>query len=165
METGDTLINCLAYIDLNPIRAGLATIPEDYRWSSIGYHVQVENKGAFLSTDFGLSSYGEMSETERLTDYREFLYEKGAIETVKGVSINETIIKKERDKDYKLTSVDRLRFRTRYFTDSGIIGTKGFVSHYYEMFKGCFNTSNEKKPKKISGLDGIYSLKCLTNET
>ena len=165
VERGDTLVNCLAYIDLNPIRAGLSTIPEDYRWSSMGYHAQAANNGAFLSTEFGLSSYGEMSEAERLTDYREFLYEKGAIETVKGVSINEAIIKKERDKDYKLTSVDRLRFRTRYFTDSGIIGTKGFVSRYYEMFKGCFNTSNEKKPKKISGLDGIYSLKRLKNET
>ncbi len=87
-----------------------------------------------------------------------------SIETVNGFSINESVIKKDRDKDYKLTSMDRLRFRTRYFTDSGIIGTKGFVAHYYDMFKGCFNTSNEKKPKKISGLDGIYSLKRLANE-
>ena len=118
-----------------------------------------------MSTDFGLSSCGEMSEVERLTDYREFLYEKGAIETVNGMSINAIVIKKERDKDYKFTSVDRLRFRTRYFADSGIIGTKGFVSHYYEMFKGCFNARNEKKPKKISGLDGIYSLKRLVNKT
>ena len=165
VEKGDTLINCLAYIDLNPIRAGLVAIPEDYRWSSMGYHAQTANKSAFLSTDFGLSAYGEMFGAERLTDYREFLYEKGAIETVKGMSINEAIVKKERDKDYKLTSIDRLRFRTRYFTDSGIIGTKGFVAHYYEMFKGCFNRSNEKKPKKISGLDGIYSLKRLANET
>ena len=81
------------------------------------------------------------------------------------MSINEAIIKEERGKDYKLTGIDRLRFKTRYFTDSGIIGTKGFVSHYYEMFKGCFNTNNEKKPKEISGLDGIYSLKRLANET
>jgi len=50
------------------------------------------------------------------------------IETVKGISINEAIIKNERDKDNKLTSMDRLRYKTRYFTDSGIIGTKGFVS-------------------------------------
>ncbi len=32
------------------------------------------------------------------------------------MSINDAIIKKERDKDYKLTSIDRLRFKTRYFT-------------------------------------------------
>ncbi len=112
VERGDTLINCLAYIDLNPIRAGLAERPENYRWSSMGYHVQTDNKDGFLSTDFGLSYYGEMSEVEKLTDYREFVYEKGAIETVKGFSISEAVIKKERDKDYKLTSMDRLRSRT-----------------------------------------------------
>ncbi len=131
----------------------------------MGYHAQTNKKGEFLSTDFGLSSYGEMSETERFTDYREFLYERGAIETEKGMTINEALIKKERNNDYKLTSIDRLRFKTRYFTDSGIIGTKGFVTHYYEMFKGCFNTSNEKKPKKILGLEGVYSFKRLANRS
>jgi len=58
-----------------------------------------------------------------------------------------------------------IKIKIRYFTDRGIMGTNGFVAHYYEMFKGCFNTSNEKKPKKISGLDEIYSLKRLANET
>jgi len=57
--------------------------------------------------------------------------------------------------------VDRLRHKTRYFTDSGIIGTKGFVSHYYEQFKDYFNTSRTKNPKKISGFKDIYSLKTL----
>ena len=162
VENGDTLINCLAYIDLNPIRAGLVTKPEDYRWCSIGYHVQTGNKKGFLSTDFGLNSYEDMVESERLKDYREFLYEKGALDTENGASIDNGVIEMERDKNYELTRVDRLRFKTRYFSDSGIIGTKGFVVSYYEKFKSYFNTNNEKKPKKISGFDEIYSLKRLT---
>ena len=165
VEKGDTLINCLAYVDLNPIRAGLVTKPEQYRWSSIGYHVQANNKKGFLSTDFGLNSYGDMTEMERLKDYREFLYEKGALDTEKGAPIDDGVIKMEREKNYELTRADRLRFKTRYFTDSGIIGTKGFVVSYYEKFKGYFNTNNEKKPKKISGFDEIYSLKRLANVT
>ncbi len=31
VEKGDTLINCLAYIDLNPVRANIVEKPEDYR--------------------------------------------------------------------------------------------------------------------------------------
>ena len=106
-----------------------------------------------------------MSEAVVLVDYREFLYEKGAIETVKGKCINEAVIMKERDKEYKLTSVDRLRFRTRYFTDSGIIGTKSFVSHYYGMFKGFFYTSNEKRPKKDIRAEWYLFTKRLANES
>ena len=37
VENGETLINCLAFIDLNPLRAGLVERPEQYRWNSLGY--------------------------------------------------------------------------------------------------------------------------------
>ena len=57
VENGDTLVNCLAYIDLNPIRANIVKRPEDYRWSSIGYHIQTGNKEGFLSTDFGYCTW------------------------------------------------------------------------------------------------------------
>jgi len=58
VENGETLINCLAYIDLNPLRAGLVDRPEDYRWNSLGYHIQTGNKDNFLSLDFGLKEFG-----------------------------------------------------------------------------------------------------------
>jgi len=43
-DKGETLVNRLAYIDLNPLRAGLVERPEEYRWNSLGYHIQTENK-------------------------------------------------------------------------------------------------------------------------
>jgi len=49
IEKGEALINCLAYIDLNPVRARIVTRPEDYRWSGIGYRIYTDNKGDFLS--------------------------------------------------------------------------------------------------------------------
>ena len=87
---------------------------------------------------------------------------KGGIESFKGATINETILKDERIGNYELTNIDRFRYKTRYFTDSGIIGTKGFVNRYYKQFKDFFNPCRAKKPKKISGCDGIYSLKNLS---
>jgi hypothetical protein len=36
VENGNTLINCLVCIDLNPVRANIIDNPEDYRWNSIG---------------------------------------------------------------------------------------------------------------------------------
>jgi hypothetical protein len=40
VQKGETLVNCLAYIDLNPMRAGIFRRPEQYRWYSLGYHLQ-----------------------------------------------------------------------------------------------------------------------------
>jgi len=39
------------------VRADLAENPEEYRWSSLGYHMQSGNKDGFLSMDFGLSEF------------------------------------------------------------------------------------------------------------
>ncbi len=50
-------MNCLAYIDLNPVWAGIVDVPDAYRWSSLGYHSQTENKNNFLSLDFGLREF------------------------------------------------------------------------------------------------------------
>ena len=98
VENGETLINCLAYIDLNPVRAGLVKRPEDYRWSSIGYHIQSGNKGNLLSLDFGLKEFGVLSAKKRLQRYRKFLYETGAIETEKGGAIKEEIVEDPKEK-------------------------------------------------------------------
>ena len=59
VEKGETLINCLAYIDLNAVRAGIVKRPEAYRWCSIGHHVQTGNKDDFLSLNYELSWISE----------------------------------------------------------------------------------------------------------
>ncbi len=163
VEKGETLINCLAYIDLNPVRAGLVAKPEEYRWNSIGYHAQQKNKGDFLSLDFGLKEFGVLDTKERLRLYRKFLYEAGAIKTGgKKKGIEQKTVEKERKKGYRFTRTDRFLHRTRYFTDSGIIGSKEFVRQQYLHVKDLFQAPKEKKPKPISGLKGLYSLKRLT---
>jgi REP element-mobilizing transposase RayT len=161
VENGETLVNCLAYIDLNPVRAGLVQRPEDYRWNSIGYHIQTGNKDNFLSLDFGLRQFGEISDEERLRRYRQFLYETGAIDKGKGAVLDAAVVQKERNKDYRVTRLDRFTHRTRHFTDSAIIGSKAFVQNTYQKVKGSFRTKKDKIPKPVAGLAGVYSLRRL----
>ena len=196
VENGETLINCLAYIDLNPLRAGIVDRPEEYRWNSLGYHIQTSNQDNFLSTDFGpgemrfavtselhgagLKEFNVKSENERIRRYRRYVYEAGAINqpgkgrvpeeyaslsqvnsTGQGKVIKDNVLEKERKRDFELSRNDRFRYRTRYFTDSGIIGSKEFVSINYQRFKDVFMSKREKIPKQVVGLDGVYSLKRL----
>ncbi len=76
--------------------------------------------------------------------------------------IDPRLLKKEKSKDFKITLASRLLYRTRYFTDSDIIGTKEFVAGHYQQFKHLFLSENENFPKSIQGLSGIYSLKRLS---
>ncbi len=163
VENGETLVNCLAYIDLNPVRAGIVSKPEDYRWNSIGYHVQTGNKDRFLSLDLGMKEFGVKGKTESLRLYREFLYETGAVEvTGNKVNIKEEVVEKERGKGFQLTRADLFKHRTRYFTDSGIIGSKEFVRENFQRFRHLFQSKNERNPRHVIGLDGIYSMKRLS---
>jgi len=165
VDKGETLVNCLAYIDLNPLRAGMVKRPEQYRWCSLGYHVQTDNKDAFLSTDFGMKAFNVTGEKERIRRYRRYVYEAGALnrsDKGRGQVIDEKTVEKEREKGFELTRTDRFRYRTRYFTDSGIIGSREFVSHHYQNFRHLFQSKNEKKPKPVKGLSGMYSLKRLS---
>jgi len=108
VDKGETLVNCLAYIDLNPLRTGLVERPEDYRWNSLGYHLQTENKDQFLSTDFGLEEFNPPSagkclknEKERIRRYRRYVYEAGAIgrpDKMQAGVIDVKVVAKERKK-------------------------------------------------------------------
>ena len=165
VENGETLINCLAYIDLNPLRAGLVDRPEEYRWNSLGYHVQTNNRDKFLSTDFGFKEFNVKSKKERIRRYRRYVYEAGSVnqpEKGKVKVIEDKVLEKERHREFELSRSDRFRYRTRYFTDSGIIGSKEFVAQNYQRFKHLFYSKHEKKPKPIKGLEGMYSLKRLS---
>ena len=134
VENGETLINCLAYIDLNPVRAAIVERPEDYRWNSLGYHIQTGNRDDFLSLDFGpikcaslslrelngasLQEFGVMDAAERLRSYRRYVYEAGGIKRADGsssVTVDKKILEKERKTDFEISRLRKFRYRTRYF--------------------------------------------------
>ena len=164
-QNGETLVHCHAYIDLNPVRAGIVKRPEDYRWSSIGYHAQADNKEDFLSLNFGLATFGNMDDKERFRQYRRYLYEAGVIPKSDGMSkqvIDQRILEKERANNFEISTAHRFINKSRYFTDSGIIGSKEFVSENYQRFKHLFHSKHVKKPKPVKGINGLYSLKRLS---
>ena len=77
-------------------------------------------------------------------------------------TIKAKTVEKERKRDFEISRTDRFLYRTRYFTDSGIIGSREYVSVTYQQFKHLFQSKHEKKPKSVKGLDGVFSLKRLS---
>ena len=112
----------------------------------------------------GLKEFNVRSQKERIRRYRRYVYEAGAIshpDKMQANVIDEKVVAKQRKNEFKITRIRRFRYRTRYFTDSGIIGSKEFVSRNYKRFRDIFQSKHVKKPKPVKGLDGIYSLKRL----
>src|SRR3990172_5315688 len=91
---------------------------------------------------------------ERLSKYRRYGYEIGSQPSEKQARIEEAILEKEESKGFRVGGINRLLLRTRYFTDSGILGTKEFVSRYYKLFEDHFNCRHEKRPRPVGGIEG-----------
>ncbi len=158
VENGDTLMNCLAYIDLNPVRAGIVDRPEDYRWNTLGYLIQTNNKDQFLNLDFGVQSMANKPLEQQIVVYREFVYETGALKVDKGKSIKSQTIKKARKRGFKYSRAERFQIRTKYFTESGVIGSREFVAGFCRIFGCLFDTKKPKVPIPIQGWEGSFSM-------
>ena len=174
---------------VNPIRAGIVDKPEDYRWSTLGYLVQRGNKapgeiplrgslcefhgtGGLIDLNLGMHEWNEFNPTEIIRKYREFVYETGAAarsqkSEVRGqgekIGIYMKIVERERKKGYRLSRTDVFRHRCRYFSDSGIIGSKEFVAEVFDGVKHLLDSKNERKFTPVGGVDGVYSMKRLAH--
>ena len=94
------------------MRAGLVERPEEYRWNSLGYHVQTNNRDYFLSTDLGLKEFNVKSKKERIRMYRQYVYEAVSVnQPEKGNTkvIENKVLKKERRRESELSRTDRFR--------------------------------------------------------
>lgn len=120
----DVLQTVAAYIDLNPVRAGLVKDPADYRWSSYG-----EAMGGERCAQRGLSAaMGHADWADAAANYRQMLFGKGANGRVgeQGVIARERVLE-VLSAGGKVSEAYLLRCRLRFLTDGAILGSEAFV--------------------------------------
>lgn len=123
-DSPEALTVVAAYIDLNPVRAGLTVDPGDYRWSGYG-----EAMGGEACARAGLAALiGLPDWVEGLAAYRMILFGKGAHgrDGEQGGIPRERVLK-VLEAGGKVPIADLLRCRIRYLTDGGVLGSEEFV--------------------------------------
>ena len=177
VEDGVAARAMAAYIDLNPVRAGMVVDPADYRWSSYGEAVGGGPRGDGRRARAGLvrallAHEGAAADARHWAgrvsrDYRLLLLEKGeekvretvdeeggpAVEVVrKGMKPAEAAAEREqllRGQDMALGKV--LRHRIRYFSDGVIIGSRGFVDEAFALMRERFGPKRKDGARKLRG--------------
>ncbi len=154
VENGDALLSCMAYIDLNAVRAGLVDRPEEYRFCGLGYHLQSGNQGRFLTLELPVG----FSQIESLiTSYRKYVYEVGGVERSEGDrGISEAVLAQEAHSGYRLRRTAIFRYRTRYFTESVALGSRIFVEDVYRKLRPHGALARGSLPIKIEGAEALY---------
>ncbi|CAB1062863.1 hypothetical protein D1BOALGB6SA_7645 [Olavius sp. associated proteobacterium Delta 1] len=91
-----------------------------------------------LKLRFEKHNNGYIESTKNRPPLKRIYYEAGAInrpDKLQVKVIDGKVVAKERKKEFEISRISRFRYRTRYFTDSGIIGSKEFVAINYQRFK------------------------------
>ena len=71
-EPGEGLLKCMAYIDLNPVKAGITESAETYKWCGAYYRFRKKEDRKFLS--FSGAYCDKLNEEFKLKKYSEYLY-------------------------------------------------------------------------------------------
>jgi REP element-mobilizing transposase RayT len=174
VEDGVAAKTISAYIDLNPVRAGMVKDPADYRWSSYGEAIGGGSKGngktaraglvRALRAHQGMGADAELWDGKVSQEYRKLLL-AGATgkssesvgpdgETItktlrKGISKEEAERERERDGEIPLGKL--LRCRVRYFTDGAVIGSRSFVNEAFEKSKERFGNRRRTGARRMKG--------------
>ena len=174
VESGVAARTMAAYIDLNPVRAGMVKDPADYRWSSYGEAVGGGKKGNGKKAREGLvRAYycdqgvgfeaGKWSEVARL--YRRLmgmaLGRKAGRAELAGAgnhqgqgTMNTAEMLEGRDNGTVLKDLGMakmLRCRVRYFTDGAVIGSKGFVNEAFAQARERFSAKRKDGARSMRG--------------
>jgi hypothetical protein len=124
IEEGQALSAVAAYIDLNPLRAGLCEDPKDYRYSGYAEAIAKNCAQAKLGLREALGFGSESSWKEASREYRKLLFQTGTTASKAGAVVDVELAHKVLlQQKCEIPLSDLLRCRVRYFTDGGILGS------------------------------------------
>jgi putative transposase len=137
---------CSAYIDLNPVRAGIVSKPEDYRWCGLGLQARNPARIQKLLTPIDeIIAQGNCG----WNWYRVFVYESGGIARTHGAKILDEVVDAAIRTHGRLGFGAQLSYRIANISEGIAFGTKGFVSKIQELANRKFNRPRSCLPGEL----------------
>jgi putative transposase len=176
-DSEDAIRTMAAYIDLNPIRAGIAKDPRKYRWCTIGAAM-----GGLFFAQRGLiavhdtSTRTDATPSRKLGDLRKWpkvrewwcgqlAFEGEEVKDDEGRIVRRgmepevlaQLVKSGKD----LSMAQVLSCRVRYLVDGGVIGSREFVKRIVNAERGRRLPANRKSEGSRTGMGSLFSLRKL----
>ena len=174
VEDGVAAKTISAYIDLNPVRAGMVKDPADYRWSSYGEAIGGGSKGngrtaraglvRALRAHEGMGADANLWSDGVAREYRKLLMAGAVGKSSESIGRDGTTVAKtlrrgiskgeaerEQEKGGEISLSKMLRCRVRYFTDGAVIGSRGFVDEVFARSRERFGAKRSSGARRLRG--------------
>ena len=146
-----------AYIDLNPVRAGIVEDPKDYRWSGYGDAVGGSTEAREGIVEAVRGTYdGSLNWRKASREYRQLLYCLGSVKApgnapTASIPMEEWLRVLEEGGELPVAAA--LRCRVRYFADGAVLGSKEFVESIFLEYRDQFGRRRRSGARKMKGSD------------
>jgi hypothetical protein len=151
-----------AYIELNPVRAGLVDDPKEYRFC--GYAEAIA--GSVAARDgIGaiLRGIGQKAEWKILAaQYRVFLFDTGE-ETESRAGLKAERVKEVLEAGGTLSRYELMRCHVRYFNDGVALGSRLFIEEVFTQHREFFSDRRKTGARKIRGSE-LFNLRDLKKD-
>jgi len=176
VEDGLAARTMAAYIDLNPVRAGMVADPAEYRWSGYGEAMGATGRSGAkakaglvraVMADKGWEADARHWAGRVSREYRMLLLEEGEEKTREVVIEHGERVEKVVKKGMKSAQVTAelgrleagrnvalrrmLRWKVRYFTDGAAVGSRAFVDGLFEQCRERFGAKRRSGARKMRG--------------
>lgn len=164
VEDGYASRTMAAYIDLNPLRAGMVKDPAQYAWSSYGEAMAGKNKAraglvrAYMAHK-GWPASAKPWHQGIAQDYRRLLLlgsQRRGAEEKNSKPLKQKIATRERAELAHDAMIDQrlseaIQSRVRYFADGAVLGSRGYVNTLFEQSRQRFGPRRHSGARKLRG--------------
>ena len=141
LEDSKAMRNCLYYVELNSVRAGIVQRPEDFEGGSLFYR-EISKDGWMMPLKEVVPAKNRKTS---LINYRAGIYYRGNVRTkANQKKIPDYIIKQEEANGFKARGVYGKRIR--YFVDGVALGSSQFIDSHLKKLRSSNGYSQRKNP-------------------
>lgn len=166
VEPGTPLRVVAAYIEMNPVRAGMETEPHFYRYCGFA-----EAMGGGSKARDGIRTIASFMDTaapDWTTVSAHYLERILMYDDVRNhpecACTDHDYLREKLGQKLKLTDFERLLCRSRYFIDGRIIGSKQFVEQFFVEHRDYFGQKRISGARKIKGgWTGLFAIRDLVD--
>jgi hypothetical protein len=124
-----------AYIDLNPVRAGLGDDPKDYRFCGYAEALNGNKIAQTGITRVVTDGQAGVKWSDAHDAYRMRLFGAGVRHRAGKKAMTPAQLAKVMEEKGKLPLAEALRCRVRYFTDGAVLGSRDFVAEHLAHYQ------------------------------
>jgi hypothetical protein len=150
LEDEKAMFDCLLYVELNPMRAGIVRRPEEFDGSSLYYRELKDDKWMAPVTEI----IGRPKRADAIRDYKSCIYYRGSVPAKDNqAAISKRLLAEEEARGF--ASEGLFAKRIRHFTDGVVIGSEEYVQEKLNRLRDAGQYVRRKKP--VSQMDGMHA--------